>query len=134
MKQYPALHLSAAILDVIMSWKARHSMTMHVKLRYIFKAVSAAAWVIILPVTYAYSWKNSSGVADTMQNWFGTSQSSPPLFILAVFIYLSPNVLSALLFLFPFIRRRLERSEYKVIRLIMWWSQVCSTIFYQCCF
>lgn len=99
-------------------------MSMHVKLRYIFKAVSAAAWVIILPVTYAYSWKNSSGVAETMQNWFGTSQSSPPLFILAVFIYLSPNLLSALLFLFPFIRRRLERSEYKIVRLIMWWSQV----------
>nr|XP_017246674.1 PREDICTED: callose synthase 2-like isoform X1 [Daucus carota subsp. sativus] len=112
-----------AILDVVMSWKARHSMSMHVKLRYIFKAVSAAAWVIILPVTYAYSWKNSSGVAETMQNWFGTSQSSPPLFILAVFIYLSPNLLSALLFLFPFIRRRLERSEYKIVRLIMWWSQ-----------
>lgn len=128
MKQYPAVHLSAAILDVVMSWKARHNMSTHVKLRYVCKAASAAAWVIVLPVTYAYSWKNASGVAETMQSWFGTSQSSPPLFILAVFIYLSPNVLSALLFLFPFIRRRLERSEYKIIRLIMWWSQVSSTI------
>ncbi|GMP41994.1 hypothetical protein CsSME_00011891 [Camellia sinensis var. sinensis] len=106
-----------------MSWKARHSMSLHVKLRYILKAVSAAAWVIILPVTYAYSLKNSPGFAQTIRSWFGNSSSSSSLFISAVLIYLSPNILSALLFLFPFIRRYLERSDYKIVMLIMWWSQ-----------
>lgn len=99
-------------------------MSSHVKLRYVLKVVSAAAWVIILPVTYAYSWKNASGFAETIRNWFGNSASSPSLFIIAVLIYLSPNMLSGLLFLFPFIRRYLERSDYKIVRLIMWWSQV----------
>jgi len=99
-------------------------MSLHVKLRYIFKAVLAAAWVIILPVTYAYSWKNPSGFAQTIKNWFGNGTGSPSLFILAVFIYLSPNILSALLFVFPFIRRYLERSNNGVVKLMMWWSQV----------
>ncbi|XP_052193057.1 callose synthase 2-like [Diospyros lotus] len=117
------LKLAQAVLDIIMSWKARHSMSLPVKLRYILKAVSAAAWVIVLPVTYAYSWKNPPGFAQTIRSWFGNSPSSPSLFILAVVIYLSPNMLSTLLFVFPFIRRYLERSDYKIMMFIMWWSQ-----------
>lgn len=117
------LKFAQAVLDIVMSWKARHSMSLHVKLRYIMKVVCAAAWVIILPVTYAYSWRNPPGFAQTIRNWFGNSPSSPSLFLLAVLIYLSPNILSSFLFLFPFVRRSLERSDYKVVRLIMWWSQ-----------
>ncbi|KAL0287337.1 UNVERIFIED_CONTAM: Callose synthase 3 [Sesamum angustifolium] len=117
------LKLGQAILDVILSWKARRSMSFHVKLRYILKVVSAAAWVVILPVTYAYTWKNPPGFAQTIKSWFGNSSSAPSLFILAVVIYLSPNLLAALLFLFPFIRRFLERSNYRILMLMMWWSQ-----------
>lgn len=100
-------------------------MSNFVKLRYILKVVSAAAWVIILPVTYAYSSENPGGFAGTIKGWFGNGSSSPPLFILAVIMYLSPNMLAAILFLFPSIRRFLERSDYRVVMLMMWWSQVC---------
>ncbi|XP_073029043.1 callose synthase 1-like [Primulina eburnea] len=117
------LKLAQAVLDVIMSWKARKSMSAHVKLRYILKVVSAAVWVIVLPVTYAYSWNNGPGFAQTIKNWFGKGHGSPSLYIIAVLIYLSPNMLSGSLFLFPFIRRYLERSDYKIVRLMMWWSQ-----------
>ncbi|KAL0425542.1 UNVERIFIED_CONTAM: Callose synthase 1, partial [Sesamum radiatum] len=120
----PILKLAQAVLDIIMSWKARMSMSLHVKLRYILKVVSAAAWLIVLSVTYAYGWKNPPRFAQTIKNWFGNGQGSPSLFIIAVLIYLSPNMLSALLFLFPFIRRYLERSDYKIVRLMMWWSQI----------
>ncbi|XP_050252355.1 callose synthase 1-like isoform X2 [Quercus robur] len=111
-----------AVLDIILSWKARHSMPIYVKLRYILKAVSAAAWLIVLPVTYAYSWKIPPGFAQTIMT-FGNSPGSPSLFILAVLIYFSPNMLSTVLSLFPFIRRYLERSNNKIVMLMMWWSQ-----------
>ncbi|KAK0605244.1 hypothetical protein LWI29_024524 [Acer saccharum] len=117
------LKLGQAILDVILSWKAQQSMSIHVKLRYILKVVSAAAWVIVLPVTYAYTWENPPGFAQTIKSWFGNGAHSPSLFILAVVIYLSPNMLAGVLFLFPFIRRFLERSNYRIVMLMMWWSQ-----------
>ncbi|KAE8037016.1 hypothetical protein FH972_009643 [Carpinus fangiana] len=117
------LKLGQAVLDVILSWKSRQSMSFHVKLRYILKVVSAAAWVVVLPVTYAYTWENPPGFAQTIKSWFGNSSSSPSLFILAVVIYLSPNMLAGIFFLFPFIRRFLERSNYKIVMLMMWWSQ-----------
>ncbi|KAJ9565628.1 hypothetical protein OSB04_001594 [Centaurea solstitialis] len=117
------LKLAQAVLDVVMMWKARFSMSFYVKLRYIMKALSAATWVVVLPITYSYSWKNPSGFGETIKNWFGNGPSSPSLYILAVVVYLSPNILSALLFLIPFIRRNLERSDFKIVRFMMWWSQ-----------
>ncbi|CAH2038837.1 unnamed protein product [Thlaspi arvense] len=118
------LKLVQAVLDISLSWKARHSMSFHVKLRYLLKAGAAAGWVVVMPVAYAYSWKDASGFAQTIKGWFGGhSHSSPSLFIVAILIYLSPNMLSGLLFLFPFIRRYLERSDFKIMMLMMWWSQ-----------
>ncbi|XP_058098220.1 callose synthase 3-like isoform X2 [Magnolia sinica] len=117
------LKLGQAVLDIILSWKARRSMSFPVKLRYILKVVSSAAWVIVLPVTYAYTWENPSGLAMTIKRWIGNSNSAPSLYILAVVIYLSPNMLAILLFLLPFLRRHLERSNYRIITLMMWWSQ-----------
>ncbi|KAK8463631.1 hypothetical protein SEVIR_1G386100v4 [Setaria viridis] len=117
------LKLGQAILDIILSWKARKNMSLVVKLRYILKLLSAAAWVVILPVTYAYTWENPTGLARTIKSWLGDGQNQPSLYILAVVVYLAPNILSAVLFLFPVIRRALERSNLKVVTFMMWWSQ-----------
>jgi len=113
-----------AILDIVFSWKARRSMSFAVKLRYVLKLISAAAWVVILPVTYAYTWENPTGLARTIKSWLGDGQNQPSLYILAVVIYLAPNMLASMLFLFPFLRRFLESSNVKVITFMMWWSQV----------
>ena len=117
-----------AVIDIILLWKARKTMQLYVKIRYVLKVISAAAWVIILPVTYAYSWKNPPGLGQTIKKWFGNSPSSPSLFIMAILIYLSPNILSTLLFVFPFIRRILERSNNKIVLFLMWWSQVYKSL------
>ncbi|TVU27587.1 hypothetical protein EJB05_19078 [Eragrostis curvula] len=117
------VYSDAAILDIILSWKARRNMSLAVKLRYILKLISAAAWVVILPVTYAYTLENPTGFARTIKSWLGDGRNQPSLYLLAVAIYLAPNLLSALLFLFPVVRRALERSNYKVVQFMMWWSQ-----------
>ena len=103
-------------------------MSFYVKLRYVLKVVSAVAWVIVLSVAYALSWKNPSGFTQTLKSWFGNSLSSPSFFIVAIVIYLSPNMLSGLLFIFPTIRRYLERSNNKAVMLMMWWSQVMGSL------
>ncbi|WOL09762.1 callose synthase 3-like isoform X1 [Canna indica] len=122
------LKLGQAILDIVLSWKARRSMSLPVMLRYILKVIAAVAWVVVLPVTYAYTLENPSGLAKTMKGWIGGGQSQPSMYFLAVIIYLSPNILSALLFLFPSLRRNLENSNYKIIMLMMWWSQVLELV------
>ncbi|CAL0316283.1 unnamed protein product [Lupinus luteus] len=61
------LKFGQAIMDVIFSWKAQWTMSMHVKLRYILKVVSAAAWVVVLSVTYSCTWGNPPKFAKTIQ-------------------------------------------------------------------
>ncbi|KAK1356317.1 hypothetical protein POM88_049573 [Heracleum sosnowskyi] len=122
--------LYMAMLDVVLNWEARQSMSFHVKLRFILKVLSAAAWVIILPVTYAYTWENPPGLAQAFKNWFGNGSNSPTMFIVAVVIYLSPKMLAVMLFLFSIISRYLERSNYRIVMLMMWWSQVRSAILF----
>ncbi|KAK1613351.1 hypothetical protein QYE76_037024 [Lolium multiflorum] len=117
------LKLGQATLDIVFGWKARRSMSFARKLRYVLKLVSAAAWVVILPVTYAYSGGSSMGLARIIKGWLGNGQNQPSLYILAVLIYLAPNMLAAMLFIFPFIRRSLESSNLKVVTFMMWWSQ-----------
>ncbi|KAL4565115.1 hypothetical protein LXL04_029200 [Taraxacum kok-saghyz] len=114
------LKLIQAVLDVVLTWKARHCMPFDQKLRYALKVVTAVVWVVILSVTYGYT---SAGLGETIKGWFGNSSWSPSLFNLTVIVYLSPNMLAALLFLFPFIRRYLESSDYRVVMLIILWGQ-----------
>lgn len=113
-----------ATLDIIFNWKARRTMEFAVKLRYVLKFTLAALWVVLLPVTYAYTWENPTGIIRAIKGWFGNGQNHPSLFVLAVVIYLSPSLLAAILFLLPFLRRILESSDYKFVRFVMWWSQV----------
>uniref|UniRef100_A0A0E0K890 1,3-beta-glucan synthase n=1 Tax=Oryza punctata TaxID=4537 RepID=A0A0E0K890_ORYPU len=117
------LNLGQATLDIIFNWKARRTMEFAVKLRYVLKFTLAALWVVLLPVTYAYTWENPTGIIRAIKGWFGNGRNQPSLFVLAVVIYLSPSLLAAILFLLPFIRRVLESSDYKFVRFIMWWSQ-----------
>ncbi|KAM7497427.1 hypothetical protein LguiA_021841 [Lonicera macranthoides] len=93
-------------------------------LKKVLSIFITAAILKLGQVTYAYTWENPPGFAQTIKSWFGNSSSSPTLFVLAVVIYLSPNMLASGLFLFPFVRRFLERSNYKVVMLMMWWSQI----------
>uniref|UniRef100_A0A0D9VP13 1,3-beta-glucan synthase n=1 Tax=Leersia perrieri TaxID=77586 RepID=A0A0D9VP13_9ORYZ len=117
------LNLGQATLDIIFNWRARRTMEFAVKLRYVLKFTLASLWVVLLPVTYAYTWENPTGIIRAIKSWFGNGQNHPSLFVLAVVIYLSPNILVAVLFALPFLRRILESSDYKFVRFIMWWSQ-----------
>lgn len=113
-----------AVLDIVLSWKARRSMSFPVKMRFVLKFAFACIWVIVLSITYAYMWETPSGLSRTIRGWFGNGGSQPSLYLVAVIIYESPDLLAFLLFLFPWLRRFLERSNYKIVRLLMWWSQV----------
>ncbi|GLJ07080.1 hypothetical protein SUGI_0057310 [Cryptomeria japonica] len=111
-----------AILDIVLSWRARQSMKKTQILRLILKFVIAAAWVIILPACYVHSWDNPTGLLRSLKNWVG-QWKSPSLYIVAVVIYLIPNYLAAILFLFPMVRRFVESSNWRIFTILTWWQQ-----------
>ncbi|XP_051151939.1 callose synthase 7 isoform X2 [Andrographis paniculata] len=116
------LNFLRAVLDIILSFIAWKSLKFSQILRYLLKFIVAAFWLIVMPVTYSRSFQNPSGVMRFFQN-LGADWQSQSLYYYMVLIYMLPNILAAFIFLFPFLRRTMERSNWRIIIMIMWWAQ-----------
>ncbi|GAA0150001.1 hypothetical protein LIER_09035 [Lithospermum erythrorhizon] len=116
------LNLLRAVLDVILSFLAWRSLKFHQILRYILKLVVATIWAVVMPLSYRASVDQPTETWELFSNLEGDWRNET-LFYYCVAIYLSPNILAVLLFIFPFLRKSLERSNWRIINLLMWWAQ-----------
>ncbi|KAL8510691.1 hypothetical protein ACS0TY_017495 [Phlomoides rotata] len=116
------LNFLRAALDIIFSIGAWRSLKFNQILRYLLKFALATFWLVVMPVTYSRSFQNPTGILRFF-NSLGADWQSHSLFDYCVAIYLIPNMLAAFLFLFPFLRRSIERSNWRIITILMWWSQ-----------
>ncbi|KAH8509176.1 hypothetical protein H0E87_011081 [Populus deltoides] len=116
------LNLLQASLDIILSLNAWRSLKVTQILRYLLKFFVAAAWAVVLPIGYSSSVLNPTGLVKFFSTWSMDWQNQS-FYTYAVTIYLIPNVLAALLFVLPPLRRIMERSNWRIVTLIMWWAQ-----------
>lgn len=98
-------------------------------LRNVLKVIVSLFWVIVLPLLYVHSFNGSPEFIRKLVSFVHQVKGIPPYYVLAVGAYLIPNVLAAILFLFPMLRRWIENSDWHIFRLLLWWSQVlCATL------
>lgn len=109
-------------MDIIISFNAWGSLKFTQILRYLLKFSVAAAWVVVFLVGYVRAIRDPDGLMEVFSNWEGDWRNRT-LYNYAVAIYMIPNVLSALLFLLPPVRRKMEKSNWRVITFILWWAQ-----------
>ncbi|XP_071703177.1 callose synthase 7-like isoform X2 [Rutidosis leptorrhynchoides] len=119
---YAVLNFIQASMDIILSFCAWGSLKPTQILRYILKFLVAAFWVVILPICYSESVPNPTGIVRFFST-LGGNWREQSLYNYLVAIYLIPNILAVLLFLLPPIRRHMERSNFRIITLLMWWAQ-----------
>lgn len=116
------LNFVQATLDIILSWKAWGSMRYTQIVRYILKFVVAAVWVVVMPIGYSSSVQNPTGLVRFFSDWTSNWQNQP-FYVFAIVIYMIPNLLAALVFMVPPMRRTMERSNFRIIILLLWWAQ-----------
>ncbi|KAL6536023.1 Callose synthase 7 [Orobanche hederae] len=116
------LNFLRAFLDIVFSFNAWRSLKFTQILRYLLKFTVAAFWLIMMPVAYSRSVQNPSGIIRFFNN-LGANWETQSLYNYCIAIYLIPNVLAALLFFFPFLRRSMERSTWRIINILIWWAQ-----------
>lgn len=107
-----------------MNFPGYHRWKFSAVLRNILKIIVSLAWAIILPVFYIHSSKFAPQQIKDLLSFLGEVKGISPLYIMAVAIYLLPNLLTAALFIFPMLRRWIENSDWHIIRFLLWWSQV----------
>ncbi|KAL2241247.1 UNVERIFIED_CONTAM: Callose synthase 5 [Sesamum indicum] len=118
------LRLVQSILDLVLNFPGYLRWKFTSVLRNILKIVVSLAWCIILPLTYSIQ-SNFTLFAQlrTYLSFLGNLKGLPPLYVMAVALYLLPNLLAAILFVFPMLRRWIENSDWLIIRFLLWWSQ-----------
>jgi hypothetical protein len=82
----------------------------------------AAAWAVVLPIGYSSSVLNPTGLVKFFSTWSMDWQNQS-FYTYAIAIYLIPNILAAIFFCLPPLRRTMERSNWRIVTLIMWWAQ-----------
>lgn len=116
------------VLDLVLNFPGYHRWKFTDVLRNILKIIVSFAWSIILPVCYV---QNSSADINSMRDmlsFLDQFKGIPTLYLFAVALYLLPNLLAAVLFIFPMLRRWIENSDWLIIRFLLWWSQVCNML------
>ncbi|XP_068639765.1 callose synthase 5-like [Aristolochia californica] len=117
------LRLLQSVLDFVLNFPGYHRWKFTDVLRNILKIVMSLVWVIILPMFYIQSSKMVPQEFKVLTKWLRQVKGIPPLYIMAVGLYLLPNILGAGLFIFPMLRRWIENSDWHLIRFLLWWSQ-----------
>ncbi|RDY07114.1 Callose synthase 5, partial [Mucuna pruriens] len=112
------LRLLQSILDLILNFPGYHRWKFADVLRKILKVFVSLFWVIILPLFYVRSFKGAPDSLKHLLSFFKEIKGIPPLYILAVALYLLPNLLAAVLFLFPMLRRWIENSDWHIKPLV----------------
>ncbi|KAL4622238.1 hypothetical protein ACB092_06G283000 [Castanea dentata] len=108
------LNLFQASLDIILSWNAWKSLKFSQILQYLLKFAVAAAWAVVLPIGYSSSVVNPTGLVKFFSSWAGDWRTHS-FYEYAVALYLIPNILSAILFFLPPLRRHMECSNWRII-------------------
>ncbi|KAL2528115.1 Callose synthase 5 [Forsythia ovata] len=118
------LRFLQSMLDLILNFPACLRLKFTDVLRNILKIIVSLAWSIALPICYVHQ-NNSSlfGKIKDMLSFLDKLKGVPPLYLMAVAVYLLPNLLAVALFLFPMLRRWIENSDWLIVRFFLWWSQ-----------
>ncbi|XP_050894734.1 callose synthase 5 [Lathyrus oleraceus] len=117
------LRLLQSVLDLALNFPGYHRWKFTDVLRNILKVIIGSLWVVILPIFYVNSFKGAPQGVKELLSFFKQIKGIPAMYMLAVALYMLPNLLAAALFLFPMLRRWIENSDWHIVRFFLWWSQ-----------
>ncbi|XP_057496432.1 callose synthase 5 [Actinidia eriantha] len=117
------LRFLQSLLDLVLNFPGYHRRKFTDVMRNILKFLVSLAWSISLPLFYVHTFQVAPDKIKDLLSFLNKVKGIPPLYIIAVAIYLLPNLLTAVLFIFPMLRRWIENSDWHITRFFMWWAQ-----------
>ncbi|PWA75022.1 callose synthase 5 [Artemisia annua] len=125
------LRFFQSVLDIVLNFPGYHRWKFTDVLRNILKVITSFAWSFVLPLSYVHQNDISMpfGKVENILSSLNQFEGIPSLYLVAVALYLLPNLLAAALFIFPMLRRWIENSDWLITRFFLWWSQDPQTIF-----
>ncbi|XP_021727691.1 callose synthase 12-like [Chenopodium quinoa] len=108
-----------SLLDIGMQYRLVSRETLTVGVRMLLKCVTSAVWAIVFGTFYAKIWTQR----NNNRGWSGAAERQIINFLLAVAVFVLPEVLALVLFIIPWVRNFVEETNWKIFYMITWWFQ-----------
>lgn len=116
---WAGLRVLQAVLDVGMQYSLISRETKLIGVRMLLKLVVALAWTAIFTILLLRIWIQRT----RDRRWSPEADLRFIQFLETAGVFILPEVLALLLFILPWIRNFVERSEWKFFHALTWWFQ-----------
>ncbi|XP_044502685.1 callose synthase 12-like [Mangifera indica] len=116
---WSGLRFLQSLLDIGMQCRLVSRETMGLGVRMLLKSVVAAVWILVFGASYALIWVQK----NRDNNWSAQANRRVANFLQAAVVFILPELLAVALFILPWVRNFLERTNWKIFYLLTWWFQ-----------
>ncbi|GLJ17580.1 hypothetical protein SUGI_0305880 [Cryptomeria japonica] len=116
---WAGLRLLQSFLDAGMQYSLVSRETPLQGIRMLLKIIVATVWTILFAVLYSRMWKQKNHDFG----WSSKANSMLLNFVEAALVFIAPEVLALLLFIIPWVRNFMEKSNWRVFHALTWWFQ-----------
>ncbi|XP_058100552.1 callose synthase 12-like [Magnolia sinica] len=113
------LRFVQSVLDAGTQYSLVSRETPWIGVRMVLKSVASMAWTVAFGVLYGRIW--SQRYRD--RRWSYQANLRVWNFLEAMLVFLLPELLAIILFILPWIRNFLEKANWKILYVVMWWFQ-----------
>ncbi|XP_058095823.1 callose synthase 12 [Magnolia sinica] len=108
-----------SLLDAGMQYSLISRETPWTGVRMVLKSTVAAAWTLAFSILYRRIWSRK----DQDRGWSAAANRRLVNFLEAGFVFILPELLALALFVIPWVRNFLEKTNWKILYGLTWWFQ-----------
>ncbi|PKA57498.1 Callose synthase 12 [Apostasia shenzhenica] len=113
------LRFLQSILDVGTQYSLVSRATMRLGVRMLLKSIAAAGWTAVFSILYSMIWEQRN-----RDRWWSEAAEQRLLnYLEAAGVFLLPELISIFLFIVPWIRNFLEKTNWRIMHMLTWWFQ-----------
>ncbi|ONM37944.1 Callose synthase 11 [Zea mays] len=116
---WAALRIVQAVLDAGTQYSLVRTDTIFLAVRMVLKVLVAVGWTITFIVLYVRMWNQRWHD----RRWSFSANSRVLNYLEAAAVFLIPQVLALVLFIVPWIRNFLEKTNWRILYVLTWWFQ-----------
>ncbi|CAA6661090.1 unnamed protein product [Spirodela intermedia] len=88
-------------------------------LRMVLKSIVSAVWTVVFGVLYSQIWDQK----NRDRRWSGAANSKVVTYLQVSGVFIIPELLGITLFILPWFRNFLEKTNWRILYVLTWWFQ-----------
>ncbi|KAI9091224.1 hypothetical protein K1719_028288 [Acacia pycnantha] len=116
---WSGLRFLQSLLDVGMHYRLVSRETMGLGVRMVLKCVVAAVWIVVFGVFYGRIWTQR----NQDRRWSAEANRRVLTFIQVALVFIIPELLALALFIIPWVRNFIEKTNWRIFYMLSWWFQ-----------